>query len=184
MLCFNLFSRRVEVTFGFFFILAVTSLRENRLGLAALMFCAVHELSHLAAMRLFGVRINSIRLYGAGIKISSDGITLLSRPAQAAIYLFGPAANLLLAALFSGDFRAVNLSLAAFNLLPVGYFDGGRLLALILGEGSRAAKIISALTVVMLVLGLIYAVLTSRPNIPPSSFVSLGFILLSAFLDA
>ena len=183
MLCFNLLSRRVEVTFGFFFILAVTSLRENCLGLAALMFCAVHELSHLAAMRLFSVRINSIRLYGAGIKISSDGITLLSRPAQAAIYLFGPAANLLLAALFSGDFRAVNLSLAAFNL-PVGYFDGGRLLALLLGEGSRAAKIISALTVVMLALGLIYAVLTSRPDIPPSSFVSLGFILLSAFLDA
>ncbi len=182
MLTFSVFSRKVEITFGFFFILSAATLSGGA-GALPLLFCGLHELSHLFAMRIFGVKASSVRLYGAGIKIEADGLFTLKKLPQAVIYLFGPAANLLAACVFRGTVRDINLALCLFNMLPVSYFDGGRLAALLFGEGSAAAKALSAAAVAFLAFLIGYAAFTLPLELSPSSVVTFGFILLSSLLD-
>lgn len=174
---------RISLTFGFFFILAITSLQDNRLGTLSLCFCIAHELGHLMMMRLFKVGISEIRFYGAGISISSDGVSSLSKKRQAVIYFAGPMTNLLLAILLSGDMRALNLGLAFFNMLPVSYFDGGKLFGLVLHEKGIAAKVLSVLTYIFLASLIACAAVAQRSSLSPSSLLTLCFIALSWFLD-
>lgn len=66
----------------------------------------------------------------------------LYRPgAYARVIAAGPAANLALAGLCAlcgyGTGARVNLALAAFNLMPIGSLDGGRLLRLALRTGGE-----------------------------------------------
>lgn len=175
-------SIRLSFTFGFFFILAITSLQDNRIGALSLCFCVAHELGHLVVMRILRVRVSHIKFYGAGISITSDGISSLSKGRQAMIYLAGPFVNLLLAMLLYNDMRVLNLSLAIFNLLPISYFDGGKLIGLILPEKGIAAKAISVLTYVFLTVLIVYAA-SRQSAVNPSSLLTLCFIALSWFLD-
>lgn len=183
MITLSFKSRQIGITFGFFFILAITTIQDNRLGALSLCFCIAHELGHLMMMRLFKVSISEVKLYGAGISISSDGVSSLSRGGQALIYLAGPLTNLLLAMLFNGYMRTMNLCLAVFNILPVSYFDGGRLLRLLLPENERAAKAISVLTYLSLAAVFFSAVAVRREYLSPSSLLTLCFIALSLILD-
>lgn len=182
MITFSCKNIGISLTFGFFFILSVSSLSGGAASVS-LLFCAVHELSHLAAMAIFGVFPEEIKFYGAGVCISSGGVSELSRPKRLTVYLSGPLSNLILAAALSGEASLINLSLALFNLLPVEYFDGGKLLALFLGEKSRALRAISfgfsALAAALVFAAAVYA---GRAGLG-SSAVSLGFILLSRILD-
>ena len=63
------------------------------------------------------------------------------RRSHALVLAAGPAANLVLAGLCAlcgyGTGARVNLALAAFNLLPIGSLDGGRLLRLALRKGGE-----------------------------------------------
>ena len=66
---------------------------------------------------------------------------LYRRGAYARVIAAGPAANLMLAGIFGlVGYEAgarVNLALAAFNLIPIGSLDGGRLLRLALRKGGE-----------------------------------------------
>lgn len=183
MITFSHNDFRLSFTFGFFFILAITTLQDNRIGTLSLCFCIAHELGHLSAMYLLGARASGIKFYGAGISISSDCVTSLPKGRQALIYLAGPAVNLLLAMIFRGEIRALNLCLAVFNLLPIAYFDGGKLAGLILSEKGRASKALSALAYTFLAALIICAVVMRRDSVSPSSLLSLCFIALSLVLD-
>ncbi len=182
MLTFKIFGVEIDLCFGFFFILGLSVLRDNSLGGAALLFCVLHELSHLFFMRIFGVKISSVRFYGGGIKISSSGIDGLSRGKAAAVYLSGAAMNLMLGAVLKGEFRGINLALGAFNLLPIGYFDGGRFAALFLSE--RAARALSVISGAALLAGFAGFLYAAPARASASAVMSMGFILISLFLDA
>ena len=180
MITFSCAKVRVCLTFGFFFAAALTSVRDNSLGALSLLFCIAHELGHLFAMRVLGARVAEIRLYGGGISISAEDISTLGKPSQAAVYFAGPAVNLVLAAVLGGTAGAINLFLAVFNLLPLGYFDGGKLLALVC---RRPLGAVSALCTAALAAVVILSAIRYPASLSPSSLMTLGFIVLSYFLD-
>lgn len=132
---------RIEVTGGFLLLLAwLNYLDRSFLIPMALAACGAHELGHIAAIRLLGGTIKGVRLTAVGAEL------VLARPLaywqEGLSALAGPGINLLLALAgchFALTFAGLNLTLALFNLLPVGRLDGGRAvyctLALLAGPG-------------------------------------------------
>ncbi|MDO4864121.1 MAG: hypothetical protein Q4A05_08130 [Ruminococcus sp.] len=92
--------------------------------------CLLHELGHIAALRLTGGELRRVELSFFGIRIVAAPAADVGRGAL--VLLSGPAANLLLWAVLGGlgvGGRTAQLSLAAgvFNLLPLSSLDGGAL---------------------------------------------------------
>lgn len=127
---------RIRVCFGFLFINALMTLLSGNIAVLALCACLLHELGHMAVMKLFGQKIYSITFYGAGVKISPKKGMMLTKWREAAVLCAGCGVNALLFMLFGcSPFGLINLFLCVFNMLPAGGLDGGQLLKLFL-EGS------------------------------------------------
>lgn len=114
--------------------LATTPLPRLAAGLLA---AAVHELGHLAAAAVLGINLRSIKLDVLGARLTTEG-RLHSYPAEVALCLAGPFVNFLSFALLLpfmdraellSQLALASLSLGVFNLIPVGGFDGGRILS-------------------------------------------------------
>ncbi|MDD3429514.1 MAG: hypothetical protein PHG02_05885 [Oscillospiraceae bacterium] len=98
----------------------------------------IHETGHVVAYWLVLKKRPTIRLAIGGIQMQAA--SLLPRRAERIILLAGPFANVLffaavyiymqyLPATYNGYFFcAANLCMALFNLLPISFLDGGRLL--------------------------------------------------------
>lgn len=97
---------------------------------------AIHEWGHLCAFSLLGHPSPSLRVDGAGLRLSTE-LPLLPRE-EAIVAVAGPLFNLVFALLglrlgkssFFLLFSAVHLLFALGNLLPFGASDGERLLRL------------------------------------------------------
>lgn len=187
MLTVRLHNVELSVTFGFLLLIAINSLSVDNVALGCLLFSAAHELAHLAAMWLNGIEVDAIRLYGGGIKISSSDISVLSISAQAAIYSAGCAANFLMGVLFLilgvKDIAAVNFCLGAFNLLPVEYFDGGKLLRLFVSEKGVLLRLVLAAFTVFLIIAAVVGAVASVGKIPLSLTIVSSLIIFSELLD-
>jgi Zn-dependent protease len=98
----------------------------------------VHELGHLAAMRLLGwqdVRIFFVPFVGA---LTTGRAARVSRVREAVVLLAGPVPGIALAGAIlltrlrehplAWDVGITAVAVNAFNLLPLGFLDGGRLL--------------------------------------------------------
>lgn len=120
----------------------------------------LHELGHLAAAELIGLKPSYISLHPFGVNLKLKNTFVCSLSDEIILYLSGPAVNLFLALIaetFLKSFSvhtylfAVNIALFAVNLLPIYPLDGGcitkKVISRLLGE--RAAlitiRIISAL---------------------------------------
>ncbi|MGN1341337.1 MAG: peptidase M50, partial [Oscillospiraceae bacterium] len=138
MIEFKMSRMALRLDFSFFAVLALFFwLDSSGFGLTALAVCAVHELGHLAVMHACGILPESVTFYGAGIRISSREVESRSPAVQAAVYSAGCVVNLLLAVILwqfppLREAAAISLFTGVFNLLPVGEFDGRRLLKLLL----------------------------------------------------
>lgn len=125
----------IRLTFGFLSVWALLLLQSAFSKTAAMAFvcCALHELGHITAMKLFGIHIRGLTLYSGGVKLRSDSLALCGTLTETAVLAAGPLVNLLLGAAgcFLGNrlFAGVNISLLLFNLLPVSSLDGGRIIA-------------------------------------------------------
>ena len=116
----------------------------------------IHEMGHILAARLCGVRMRALRvdLFGARLHLAG----MMSYRREATVAAAGPLFNLLTAAILlsgakgnvasylagdgGGSILALSsLALAAINLLPVRSLDGGRILRCTLAPliGERAA---------------------------------------------
>ena len=94
-----------------------------------------HELGHLGALTLAGVRAERLRLTAFGAELRAD-TRYLPYGVEILCTLAGPTVNLALAPLLArlcGDYllAGANLLLGAFNLLPLANLDGGRALYLL-----------------------------------------------------
>ncbi len=125
----------------------------------------IHELGHLFMMKLCGAEPSGINVSLFDIKIIQRSRHSLSFVRDALIILAGPAANLIMFALFfpfCAVFSAVNLMLGAFNLLPASGVDGGQLLFLILLRrfGARKSALITDITTVAVCVPMFFVGLT------------------------
>lgn len=123
----------LRLDFSFFAVIALyLLLDESGFGLAALAACAMHETAHFIAMTAFGVPVEQLTLYGAGIRITSSRIEHVKPICKAVILGAGCIVNFAAAFMFfklgKYDAFAVNLFTGIFNLLPMGELDGARLL--------------------------------------------------------
>ena len=129
---------RFRLTFGFLAVWAMILLQSafSDTAMAALAACLLHELGHMGAMGLSGVKIRGLTFYSGGIRLKSESLALRRTGTEIFILAAGPFVNLLLAvisgALGFGIFAGVNISLMLFNLLPLSMLDGGRIMAALL----------------------------------------------------
>lgn len=154
------------VSFGFFAVMFfLFTFAENRQGIfTALICCMLHELGHLTAMLLFSRKPESVIVYGGGIRIIPACRSASSDTKDIIILLAGCCANFLCAGaeiLRAGldMFAEINLLLGCFNLLPFGYFDGGRVMQMLVG--GKALTVIRV-TFTLLMAAFIIIMLTRR----------------------
>lgn len=131
---------RVEISGGALFVWALLYyLDSGGVALWVMLGCVCHELGHCLAVWALGGKISRLRLTFAGAELRLSSAGMVSHSRMMLVALAGPAANLLLAlcsivlARHGAGGRlyllaGVNLGLAAFNLLPAGWLDGGMLL--------------------------------------------------------
>lgn len=143
------------VSFSFLALVGFLTLCKGELRvqlLVCLCCCAFHELGHLTAMLLLGVKAEAVILYGGGMLIRRKIAIDSSNLSDCVILLAGPAANaalaLFLALLGLRSAAGYNLFCAVFNLLPLAYFDGGRI-ADILFPQSAAVELVKNIIILM-----------------------------------
>ena len=101
-----------------------------RLTLIFLLSSALHECGHFAVMRLLGIPVRGFHSALGGAVIQGD-LQTVSYRGEFLLAAAGPAVNLLLALVFSGqtggygrEIYLLNLMLAVYNLLPLEGNDG------------------------------------------------------------
>lgn len=178
---FNVYQVRIKVSF-FFFVTACVALVLDATDTAALAICAavIHESGHLVCMLLYGERPSEIFLAPFGMSITRFSCGSCGR--EAVIALAGPAANLFAAAVLGAVMLvcknasllkavAVNIALAAFNLLPIEPLDCGRAVRYLLISkfntlrAERAAFVIGVVFLVPLSAMGFFVLIRSRYNV-------------------
>ena len=184
MIEFRLRRTALRWDFSFFAVLAVFFLWDSSgFGFAALGICAAHELGHLAVMRLCSMIPESLTFYGAGIRLTAPAVERSSATVRAAVYCAGCVVNFLIfaAGMALGYQRIAAISLAAglFNLLPVGEFDGKRLLKLLLVNRLPAENVDRTLTVCGIISAAICAaVVFLLRGASPTFFITAAYLLV------
>ncbi len=185
MISFDFKKIHFSFTFGFFFIVAFVCASGSVLTIYSFLFCIVHELAHLYAMKEYGVSVNDIAFYGAGIKISSEGIWALTRLKRVAIYLAGCLANALIALVYfviqANELCVINLCLALLNILPISSLDGGKILQTLLPRCEMPLKVLSAVTSVSLVVCSVFAIVCFN-DFSLTSLVVTAFVFLMSLI--
>ncbi len=190
--------KQIVITFDFSFFAIVSLMllfRENKFVFLCMLACIWHETGHLIAMFFYNVKVKKILFYGGGIKIIPDKLFNFTRfEVCIKVLLAGSVLNFITFMLTKNSisdtwtfFAAVNAVIGAFNMLPLQFLDGGKILvvfirnfssyhnAIILERYVKWINIILIMTVVLIV------VLIGRANV--TLFVTLFCLLFSALKD-
>ncbi|MBR5773875.1 MAG: site-2 protease family protein [Clostridia bacterium] len=172
---------RVKISFMFFAALTLLFVADSG-GLAIItLFCAaLHEMGHIIAMVCLGDAPDEIAFGIFGIRIQQNK-SMPSVLGQVVIVACGPLVNIVLLIVslvmnsaiesrFLLMLSAVNLVMAAFNLLPILPLDGGRLLVLLLGSlfievtVQKIMRIVCAVLLLALILSGVLLVIKTGVN--------------------
>lgn len=136
----------MKLKIGFFAIMLILSFlfSPTLLSLCALLSALLHELGHMGAARLCGIRLREcqVGIYGAGL-VPDGGV--YSYGQEIVLCLCGPLMNLICASVgiwflrgtagaFWENFVFSSLALGILNLLPIQGFDGARILCALLSR--------------------------------------------------
>ena len=133
MIEINLYKTKLCIDFTFFAAIALFFyLDESGFGIMSVCACIIHESGHLSALFFEKRDFTSLTLYGGGIKIG------YKKDIDASFFLIlaGSLFNMLFFVFFYfvfplnftfKVFAVINLIIGIFNLLPLRFFDGGRL---------------------------------------------------------
>lgn len=179
----------LKFNFSFFAVIAFLIFADSSgMAVLSLTACILHEGGHLLAMALCGIYPDKITFYGGGIAISKIGMEQMSYIRRLVILSAGCTVNFLISSLclaFPENemiqiFSAVNLLIGIFNALPIGYFDGARILEILLVRIMRPStativkKIIGGLCSAVIIGGIVYYCVFSGKTVS----ISLGFAML------
>lgn len=141
----------IIIDYSFILVLSFSALFNAKDVAYMLLYCAIHELSHLTALVIVGGRADELKFsfYGLALKYSSR----LSRTKEIIVLICGPFANLILYILFRDE---LNLILFFLNIMPVYPLDGGRILDLF---SYRASKAVSIMLIIILVIFSLYFII-------------------------
>jgi Zn-dependent protease len=168
---------KIIVDFTFFAALALFFyFDESRFGIMGICACIIHEMGHLAALFAEKRDFESLTFYGGGIKIKYNE----KADASVMLIMAGSLLNFIIfivlyfAFPFNFSLRifaVINLIIGGFNLLPLRFFDGGRLMekALIkflsaekaLETARKAEQFIAVIAVILSILIIIFGELNT-----------------------
>ncbi len=149
---------RVDITFPFAAVVTLMLLIcDEETVLMSLFSSLFHEAGHLFFMLLFGDAPSLICFGAFGIRFEKDALSCLSRKKEAAVALGGIAGNCLLFicglvfyfiynSMWAAKLMAVNLFIAAFNMMPVRLLDFGRCLECLFSDKPSFERILSLLS--------------------------------------
>lgn len=183
----------VAFDFSFFAIVSLLILLSGNnyavLGLAA---CLWHEFGHFVAMNISSVRIKRLVFYGAGIKIiPNNQMDFTSFGTKLLILASGSVFNFVAALLFSLCsapsavlFAAINAVIGAFNLLPLRYLDGGKIITEIIyclcgfQQACLLERYLKWLNVMLIMIVLTAFAVAGQGNV--TLYITLCYLLFSA----
>ncbi len=123
-MAFSLFNTKIKIEYAFLLVLLLSAVLGNANLIWLVVFSSLHEIGHIAALLLFGGKVDEITIsyYGVGMKHTAN-----LKPIQEALFLLsGVAVNALFAAF--NIHRDINAALFIVNILPIYPLDGGRIL--------------------------------------------------------
>ncbi len=190
----------MKIKVSFFTVMLILSLILSASYYSAipLLAAAAHEMGHIIAARIRGVRFSKfdIGIFGAKLSINN---TLYSYADEIAVCAAGPLTNLLSADIFAiaqalSETKSVaidififsSISLAVINLLPIKNFDGGRILCAIISSLSTpqtAEKIIGVLSFsVLFILWSVSVYMLLKVSSSLSLFVFSAYLFANIFV--
>lgn len=135
MLHFRVKALLISIDFSFFLVVSIALLMSDELIVySGFLACAAHEIGHLFAMLMCRIYPERIKLYGGGICIFANKVSLLNIPRRIFILLSGALINLFFFVVLRNKmpvFAAINLIIGIFNLLPFSCFDGGAVISVV-----------------------------------------------------
>jgi stage IV sporulation protein FB len=136
---------------------------------AWLLALCVHELCHIAAVRLCGGTISHLTVDIGGMEMKTSPLTEWKRFVA---ILSGPVGGFLL--IFLGRWfprlALCSWMLSVYNLLPLHPLDGGRALQILLGDPD-GFRLVEKIFLVILTVAALYAVFVLRLGVIPAAIV-------------
>lgn len=129
----------VQVEFGGYLVLALCLLcLPLRWVMGILLASAVHELFHLASLRVLHVKIHGVRIGAGGVVIRTEPMAGMT---EAICALAGPLGSfsMVLIAEYFPEAALIGLCQGTYNLLPIYPLDGGRVLRNLVSEAAAEA---------------------------------------------
>lgn len=184
----------IAFDFSFFASVALLTVLGNNYAVLGLAACIWHELGHLLIMKIFGIGTKRILFYGAGIKIVPDKqLRFTDFETELLVLMGGSLANFAVAAVFGLSdsfeiklFSVINAVIGVFNLLPLQYLDGGKLIIAVIhricsfSQACLLERYLKWLNIFLIIFVMICFAFVGKGNF--TLYITMCYLLISAAL--